>query len=324
MVTQLVVHFGPTRLDAIQPTQLERFRQKRIADGMKASYINAELKVFKAMLRWASEDMKLPVAKLKVKMLAVDRGYRVKAWSAEEVSRLYAAIQAHSPKLYELVRFMLNTGVRKGEAIAAEWSWVDETKGLLRIPVTEFWKPKDKEPREVPIDHLLPMLYGMARPSSAVFSSPLGTPYAEFPQKTFARVVKLAGLSGATCHAAHVRVALPGQPAGPGTTGQGAGALGDAGDGAVRAHAAGSHGPGSGRGESVDEQHQAEYGTGASGVFVPKDSRRTDRATVPSADTVAPPGSLVRGALSLVIILVILLEHAIHPPFCVVPAIPPG
>lgn len=214
VVMRLVRHFGATRLDVLQPTQVERFKQARLSEGIKTSSINAELRAFKAMLRWAGEDMKLPVAKLRVKMLPEDGRRRVKAWTSEEVAKLLAVIWDRSPHLHPLVRFMLNTGVRKGEAVAAEWSWVDERASLLRIPVNEHWKPKDKEPREVPIDAVLPMLLALPRSSPSVFLSALGTPYAEFPQKTFAACVAEAGLTGGphcTRHtfASHFLQAIP-------------------------------------------------------------------------------------------------------------------
>jgi integrase len=218
-VARLVRSFGPTRLDAIQPAQVERFRQQRLADGMKTTSINAELRTLKAMLNWAAGEMALPVAKLKIKMLPEDGAKRVKAWTADEVRRLLAIIQEMSPHIYCLVRFMLNTGVRKGEAIASEWSWVDEADKLLRIPVNDYWSPKDGEPREVPIDVVLPMLLSMPRVGPSIFVAPDGTqyagaPYAVFPDKTFQKCVKAAGLTGgphSTRHtyASHFLRAMP-------------------------------------------------------------------------------------------------------------------
>lgn len=196
VVMRLVEHFGAIKLDAFQPLQVERFKQARLRDGMLPSSINAELRTFKAMLRWAKKHMRLPVATLEIKMLPEDRGRRVKAWSRDEVDRFLRVVNDRSPSLLPIVRFLLNTGCRKGEAIAAEWSWVDAPAAMLRIPVNRYWKPKNKCPREVPIDGILPMLLALPRTHDHIFISLLREPYAEFPERPFKGCVLEAGLTG--------------------------------------------------------------------------------------------------------------------------------
>lgn len=196
VVARLVKHFGPTRLDMLHPTQLEGFRQKRLAEGRKPSSINAELKIFKAMLNWAEKDMHLPVARLRFRMLTVAEG-RAKAWTLEQIARLYASLGALMPHLLPMVRFLLNTGLRKGEAVAAEWSWVDWADRMLRVPVNDYWKPKSGKPREVPLpDAVVEMLSKLPRSSPYVFLATHGGPFAEFPQKQFTEARRAAELPG--------------------------------------------------------------------------------------------------------------------------------
>lgn len=196
VVATLVRAFGGLRLDAIDTRHVEDFKRARLGAGMLARSINAELKILKAMLRWAREDLKLPCSAPKVKLLREDKSARVKAWTLDEIARLYRALSKH---LIPIVQFLLNTGCRKGEAVACEWAWIDLGARMLRIPVNEYWRPKDGEPREVPLpDSLVAMLEAL--PSRGkdrfVFISTLGTPFAEFPQKTFDAATDKAGVGG--------------------------------------------------------------------------------------------------------------------------------
>lgn len=196
-VASLVEHFGATRLDAIHVSQVEKYKAGMIGDGLQNSSINNYLKALKTILRFADEGYGYPVAKLKFKMLKERRG-NVRFWTSDEVARLYAALALESPHLLPVVRFLLNTGCRKGEAIAAEWSWLDFDRAIMEIPVNKVWQPKSGKPRHVTIDGLVPMLRAMPRKGPHVFTSPLGHPYLGFPSQTFVKSVRLAGLKGST------------------------------------------------------------------------------------------------------------------------------
>jgi integrase len=55
----------------------------------------------------------------------------------------------------EDLRFILyagfHAGLRKGEIIEARGEWFDLAEGVLHIPVTEYWHPKGKASRDVPL-----------------------------------------------------------------------------------------------------------------------------------------------------------------------------
>lgn len=190
---------GALKLDQLRPEDVEAFKTKRLQDGRKASSINNELRVLRTMLRWA-EEQGIPVAPVKIKMLARAGKPRIRCWSVEQVNRLYLAAKAEPAALLvePLLVFLLNTGVRKGEAIAAEWSWIDWRGKMLRIPVTEYWRPKDKEAREVPLSEgVLSTLRTLDQRTPRIFPTARGGgPHLAFPQKTFNRVRKRAGLVG--------------------------------------------------------------------------------------------------------------------------------
>lgn len=53
--------------------------------------------------------------------------------------------------LKTVVYLALHCGLRKGETLAARWSWVNLGAGLLHVEIAEDWAPKDREARTVPL-----------------------------------------------------------------------------------------------------------------------------------------------------------------------------
>lgn len=217
-VATLAEFFGDYRLTELSTTIVDAYKGARVRAKMRATSVNNELRVLGTMLRWATEDRGLPVAdaaQLKIRKLPVAGERRVHAWTLEEIARLYAAANETDPVLAPMIVFLLNTGCRKGEALAAQWAWVDESREMLSIPVTEFWKPKNKRPREIPIgDALTSTLGRLARTTRWLFPNVHGGRFAEFPNKRFAAVVHAAGLKGGphTCrhtYASHFLRAVP-------------------------------------------------------------------------------------------------------------------
>ena len=197
-VATLCEHLGSTRLNDLSNALVESFKQARVAAKVRASSINNELRVLKTMLRWGREQLALPIPELKFKMMPKDGKRRVRTWSGSEVQRLYEAAREEAPSLVPMIHFLLDTGCRKGEMLAAEWSWVDLPGRILRIPVTDEWRPKDKQAREVPLSSALVRALRSAPHASDryVFPNRHGVRYETFPEKTFRRLVKTAQLAG--------------------------------------------------------------------------------------------------------------------------------
>jgi integrase len=196
-VATLVEFLGDLRLDDFTPEKIEKFKRWRIEAGVQSSSINNELRVLKTMLRWGREQMGLPVPTLRLKMMPKEGKRRVRTWSLDEVHRLYEAAKPKAPQFVPLLHFLLDTGCRKGELLAAEWGWIDWEARLLRIPVTDEWRPKDKEAREVPLsDALLESLKVRERKGRYIFPNNRGERYQTFPEKLFRRLTKAAGVLG--------------------------------------------------------------------------------------------------------------------------------
>jgi integrase len=148
------------------------------------------------MLRWGRREGLLDVVP-EFQMLTTAKR-RVRFWRSEDLGKLYAAARSLSPWLVPLMHFLLDTGCRKGELIASDWSWVDWSAEMLRVPVTEVWHPKDREERDVPLSPALLKSLAARRgePSAPIFPSHYGERYARFPDEAFKQVVLAAGLQG--------------------------------------------------------------------------------------------------------------------------------
>lgn len=195
---------GAHKIDALKPEHIEAYKSARLDDGMKASSINNELRVLRTMLRWARDEQGLGAIVPAFKMLPKSGKPRVRFWTEEEIRKLYVAARAKHRALEPILHFLLDTGCRKGEAMAARWTWVDWAEGLLRIPVTAEWKPKDKEAREVPIsDALMATLKGLPRTCEAIFPASGGRPHRGFPEKPWRRLLKASGVTGGPHTARH-------------------------------------------------------------------------------------------------------------------------
>lgn len=198
-VATLREHFGPLKLVAITAESVEAFKKKRTAQKRKPSVVNNELRVLRTILNFA-KDMKYPVTDAVFHRLSERGKPRPSVWSAADVARLFDAAREHTPDILPMLVFLANTGCRKGEAIAAEWSWVDFKRGLVCVPSNAAWQPKSGKPREIPISDSLRAMLDVPEKERAherwLFVNRHGAPYAEFPKDRFwiARAVaKLAG-----------------------------------------------------------------------------------------------------------------------------------
>lgn len=195
-VATLCEHFGAIKLSELAVLDVERFKEARTTAGSGASSVNNELRVFRTILNYA-KTLGIQVPDLKFKKLPVRGQGRVKAWTDDEVQRLYSATRAEVPELLPVFMFLLNTGCRKGEAIAAEWNWMDFAGSMVRIPSNPAWQPKNGLPREVPMgDAIRAALAAQPPTSEYVFPTKFGTPYAEFPKDLYWEVRRAAKLSG--------------------------------------------------------------------------------------------------------------------------------
>lgn len=193
-VATLESFFGEMKLTEISTEEVESYKRVRLKD-VGPSSVNNELRVLRTILNWA-KACGFPIPDIVVKKLPTHSG-RVRVWSTDQCHRMYASAHTVDDMLERMLVFLVNTGCRKGEAIVAEWSWVDRNGQMLRIPVNEFWHPKSGRPREIPIGTALErLLAGAPAHPTWLFPNQLGARYAQFPKDLFWRARDAAGLEG--------------------------------------------------------------------------------------------------------------------------------
>jgi integrase len=158
LIATLIDYFGTYPVNEINAALVESYARKRLADKLRGSSINNELRTLGRVLSHAREQG-LPVALGKFRPLPERDKRETRAFSDAEVTALLNACASECPALLPMVVFLVNTGCRRGEALALTWEHVDLERRLVKIWPSEEWQPKSGKPREVPIsDALLPWL----------------------------------------------------------------------------------------------------------------------------------------------------------------------
>lgn len=190
-VETLCRHFGAIKLSELAVLDVEQYKAVR-AVGPTA--VNNELRVLRTILNYAT-TLGVAVPALKWKRLPVRGKPRVRVWTAAQVDALFEATRG--TEILPLLVFLLNTGCRKGEAIACEWSWIDFPGDMIRIPSNEVWQPKNGLPREIPMgDAVRAILAGPRKHARWVFPNRHGGRYVDFPKDLFWAARNAAGLAG--------------------------------------------------------------------------------------------------------------------------------
>jgi integrase len=195
-VATLSQFFGAKKLTDFTPEDIERYkRHRRQGEALRNSTVNAELRCLRTILGHAT-TLGYPARIPEIAFLKEPKG-RVKVWSPEELTALFVAARSRSETMLQLIVFLVNTGCRKGEAVAAEWSWVDLPGLMLRIPANEVWTPKNGRAREVPIsDSCRVTLEAPRRSNRWVFPNRYGRRHKRFPDPLFEEIQLKAGLAG--------------------------------------------------------------------------------------------------------------------------------
>jgi integrase len=194
-VATLTEFFGTRRLTEIDNNSIEAFKFHR-RQAIGPASINNELRVLKTILVYARR-LGFPCATPAVAKMKVRGDGRVKVWTLGQLDSLFTEARAVSPQLLRILVFLVNTGCRKGEALACEWDWIDFDAGMIRIPSNEYWQPKSGKPREVPMsDACRAVLAGKRQHPRWVFPTIHGERYTVFPKGLFSEARKEARLIG--------------------------------------------------------------------------------------------------------------------------------
>lgn len=198
VLVNLCDFFGKKKLTGITFADTEAYKAERRSSKVGASTINGELRALLTVLAYAQRNG-YPVTFPAARYLREPKG-RPRIWTHAEVEKLLKVTAAKHPQVLRLVVFLVNTGCRKGEAIAAEWSWMDFRRGIIRIPASKEWAPKDAEAREIPMSTECRLVLEIPEEQRFserwVFPNRDGVRFEFFPDAVFKQLQTKAGVSG--------------------------------------------------------------------------------------------------------------------------------
>lgn len=142
------------KLSEINAWIVEKWRSKRLKDGIKPATINRDITTLKAALSKAVEWGTLPVHPLSsIKPIKTDSRGKVRFLSKDEEKRLRKVLESKGgrrPKLMKpLVLLALNTGMRRGELFHLAWKDINFSTKTVTV-VGE--KAKSGSTRHIPMN----------------------------------------------------------------------------------------------------------------------------------------------------------------------------
>jgi integrase len=138
------------QLSDINAWEIEKWRNIRLADGLKPATTNRQINTIKGCLSRAVEWGVIDDHDLrKVKTLTVDNS-KVRYLSKDEELRLRESLKICEISFLEVIVLLaMNTGMRKGELLSLEWSHINFDN---RIVTVDFQNAKSGTTRHIPLN----------------------------------------------------------------------------------------------------------------------------------------------------------------------------
>ena len=131
-----------TSLARVTPSLIDAVKLAR-ATVVKRSSVDRNLQVLRRFFNWCIEqDLATENPVKRVKFFRADTK-RLRYLTEEEFTVLLreARTITKSPFLAEAIELAVYTGLRRGNLLGLEWSWIDWTSHVVRVPVTKSGKP---------------------------------------------------------------------------------------------------------------------------------------------------------------------------------------
>ena len=194
----LIPKFGSRRLSDIDTRAIQQ-HHAAIRESLSAATANRHLALLSAVFRKAVEWGKLdrnPVATTK---LFKENSIQERYLQSDEIARIFEAMKTEpNQTAVAALKLLLLTGVRRSEALTAEWANVDLESGTWRLPMT-----KSGRGRNVPLNDDAKALLA-AQPSRGtsrwVFPGRDGDKPLNNPRKAFTRILTVAGVEHIRIH----------------------------------------------------------------------------------------------------------------------------
>lgn len=219
----LISHFGNRHIKTITPTDVEKFKSKRLnttaqrsGEKLTIATVNRELALLRSIFAYARREgwlVRSPFERLRGVISLADERRRDRVLSYDEEKRLLDACDGPRAHLRPILVCLLDTAMRRGEAIKLKWR--DVSLDAKTITVTAM-NSKTMKPRTIGVTarlHVeLTRLWEMSPqdPDVSVFG------IADTFKRAFATACKLAGVEDFrvhdcrhTCITRWVRAGLP-------------------------------------------------------------------------------------------------------------------
>jgi integrase len=176
-------------LDEINRDLLEKIMAKRIAGKVANSTVNRTMETVRAILRKAAFDWEWTERVPRVRMLPEPKR-RVRWITRDEAERLMAALPDH---LAAMVRFSLETGLRRANVTGLQWSQVDLVRRTAWIHPDQA---KARKAIAVPLSNaaVIVIREQMGKHATHVFSYK-GNPVTQVNTKTWRQTLKKVGIT---------------------------------------------------------------------------------------------------------------------------------
>jgi integrase len=184
---------GRRKLDQIKPGMVADVLNVMRAKGRSPATRMLVLALLSAIYSWAiRHDLCIDNPCRRVDRPKVDNA-RTRVLGPEEVHRFLEVLSTWPNRpIAHLLRFLLFTGLRSGQAKALRWEWIDWDRGVVSFPKATT---KNGKGQNLPLSGAaLGVLREVSRRGSMVFHGVTNLP------RHFQRAAKLAGIEGVVCH----------------------------------------------------------------------------------------------------------------------------
>ena len=135
---RLLEFFSGRSLKDITSWDIEKYKSKRLKDGLKPASVNRQLQCLKHIFTKAIEWGKVKENPVKKVKLFKENNKRVRYLSESEMeSLLRACRESTTSSLYNIVLMALNTGMRRGEIFSLTWDDIDLERRIITIRETK-------------------------------------------------------------------------------------------------------------------------------------------------------------------------------------------
>ncbi len=125
---------GAFRLNEVTGSTIQQLMRDLIASGNSPRMANMVMALVGKIFNDAANDFNFRVGNPAAKLERLkEKPRKLEFWDAEEIRTFLATVEAQQPAHAPLLKFLLNTGCRIGEAYALQWGDVELNKGYVVI-----------------------------------------------------------------------------------------------------------------------------------------------------------------------------------------------